>query len=53
MAKIEVNGNSAHDSYKFLKESASLEKIKWNFAKFLIDKKGKVFKAYEPKIHPD
>jgi glutathione peroxidase len=53
--KIDVNGDGAHPLYKFLKdEKSSLlgKEIKWNFAKFLIDKKGKVHKRYAPTTIP-
>lgn len=49
-AKIEVNGNSAHPLYDFLKKEQGgvlgSEGIKWNFTKFLVDKSGKVVKRY-------
>lgn len=52
-SKIEVNGDSAHPLYKFLKENVqdetAGEKIPWNFTKFLIDKEGKVLMRFEPK----
>lgn len=53
--KIDVNGESAHPLYKYLKdEKKSLlgKEIKWNFAKFLIDSKGNVVKRYAPTTKP-
>ena len=53
--KINVNGENAHPIYKFLKneEKGILSKeIKWNFAKFLINKDGKVIKRYAPITKP-
>jgi glutathione peroxidase len=53
--KIDVNGESAHPLYNYLKgEAKSLlgKDIKWNFAKFLIDKKGNVIKRYTPTTSP-
>ena len=53
--KIDVNGETAHPLYKFLKdEKSSLlgKEIKWNFAKFLIDSKGNVVKRYAPTTKP-
>lgn len=48
--KIEVNGDNAAPLYKELKKEApgllGSEKIKWNFTKFLINKKGEVIKRY-------
>jgi len=55
-AKIEVNGAGTHPLYKFLKaEKRGLlgtEAIKWNFTKFLVDRKGRVVKRYAPKDSP-
>jgi len=54
--KIDVNGDSAHPLYKFLKaEKKGLfgtEGIKWNFTKFLVDRDGRVVKRYSPKDSP-
>ena len=48
--KIDVNGDNTHPLYKFLKKEATgflwSEGIKWNFTKFLIDRKGKVIARY-------
>ena len=48
--KIEVNGENTHPLYVFLKTKATgflgSESIKWNFTKFLIDKKGNVIERY-------
>ena len=56
-AKIEVNGAGAHPLYQWLKEEKAgflgTEGIKWNFTKFLIDKKGKVVKRYAPTDTPE
>lgn len=46
LAKIDVNGDQAHPLYKYLKEQTGGAAIKWNFNKFLIDKKGKIVKRY-------
>jgi glutathione peroxidase len=55
-AKVDVNGESAHPLYKFLKHEAKgvlgTESIKWNFTKFLIDKNGQVVKRYAPLDSP-
>lgn len=54
--KIEVNGDSASPLYTWLKQSApgilGTEMIKWNFTKFLINKKGEVVKRYAPQTTP-
>ncbi len=56
-AKIEVNGDSAHPLYRFLKKEApgllGSEAIKWNFTKFLVDRSGKVVKRYASTDKPE
>ncbi len=55
--KVDVNGAQAHPIYKFLTQSApgllGSEGIKWNFTKFLVNKKGEVVKRYAPTVTPD
>jgi glutathione peroxidase len=55
-AKVDVNGEGAHPIYRFLKGEApgvlGTEAIKWNFTKFLVDKKGKVLKRFAPTDSP-
>ena len=54
--KIEVNGLNTHPLYNFLKSSApgilGSKRIKWNFTKFLIDRKGVVRKRFAPYVKP-
>ena len=54
--KIDVNGDNAHPLFTFLKEQApgllGSKGIKWNFTKFLVNKKGEVFKRYAPTTKP-
>ena len=56
-AKIEVNGAGADPLYKYLKKEApgllGSEAIKWNFTKFLVDRKGNVVERYAPNTEPD
>lgn len=56
-AKVEVNGDGAHPIFKWLKSEApgilGSEGIKWNFTKFLINKKGEVVQRYAPKDKPE
>jgi glutathione peroxidase len=55
-SKIDVNGENAHPIYKYLKDSLPGfigKKIKWNFAKFLIDRSGKPVKRFSPTTVPD
>ena len=57
MSKIEVNGGNAHPLWKWLKgEKPGIlgsEAIKWNFTKFLVDKRGQVLKRYAPTDKPE
>jgi glutathione peroxidase len=56
-AKIEVNGESAHPLYKYLKDAKpgllGTEAIKWNFTKFLIGKDGEPAARYAPNTKPE
>ena len=55
-AKIDVNGDNADPLYKWLKTEKrgflGTPNIKWNFTKFLIDRKGKVIKRFAPSDTP-
>ena len=55
--KIDVNGANAHPLYNWLTGEApgllGLERIKWNFTKFLVDRSGHVVKRYAPLTKPD
>jgi glutathione peroxidase len=50
--KIAVNGPSTHPLYRYLKKAApgllGTGRIKWNFTKFLINRKGQVVKRFAP-----
>jgi glutathione peroxidase len=56
-AKIDVNGQNADPLYKYLKSEVSgalgIDAIKWNFTKFLVDKKGNVLKRYGSITKPE
>lgn len=56
LKKVDVNGDNADPVYKFLKEQKSgllgLTRIKWNFEKFLINKKGEVVERYSSLTKP-
>ncbi|TGZ69230.1 hypothetical protein CRM22_003846 [Opisthorchis felineus] len=48
-SKVHVNGHSSHPFFKFLKSKLRDSKfnfIKWNFGKFLIDRRGVPRKRY-------
>ena len=55
-AKLEVNGPGEHPLYHWLKQSApepeGTDEIQWNFAKFLLDRNGKVVGRFAPAIEP-
>ena len=57
LAKIDVNGPSAHPLYTFLKKEQKgllgSEGIKWNFTKFLIDRDGEVVERFAPTTKPE
>jgi len=56
-AKIDVNGESAHPLYQYLKEAKpgllGTEAIKWNFTKFLIGRDGEPVKRYASRDTPE
>ena len=56
-AKVDVNGKSAAPVFNYLKaEKPGLlgsEAIKWNFTKFLVDRKGRVLARYAPNDTPE
>jgi glutathione peroxidase len=58
--KIAVNGSDAHPLYRFLKKSKpgllgviGASGIKWNFTKFLVDRRGSVVGRYGPSTPPN
>jgi len=57
MAKVDVNGDNASPLFDWLKREApglmGSKAIKWNFTKFLIDRKGKVVRRYAPTDKPE
>lgn len=55
-AKIDVNGDNEIPLYTYLKEQKGGvmgKKIKWNFTKFLVDRKGNVIGRFAPTIKPE
>ena len=55
-AKIEVNGENEAPLYTWLKrEKGGIlgSKIKWNFTKILIDRRGNVVERFAPMVTPD
>ena len=57
LAKIDVNGPSAHPLYAYLKHEQKgllgTEAIKWNFTKFLIGRDGEVVDRFAPTTKPE
>ena len=57
LGKIDVNGDDANPVYAHLKDKApgpaGGEAIKWNFTKFLVDKKGGVIGRYASPVKPE
>lgn len=56
-SKISVKGKKQAPLYKYLTEKETNQKfsgkIKWNFTKFLIDRKGNIVDRFESKVEPD
>jgi glutathione peroxidase len=56
-AKVDVNGAAAAPLYQHLKTAKpgllGSEAIKWNFTKFLVDRKGNVVERYAPNAEPE
>jgi glutathione peroxidase len=55
-AKVDVNGGAAHPLYAFLTAEATKPdgagSVKWNFAKFLVGKDGRVLARFAPTEDP-
>jgi glutathione peroxidase len=55
-SKVEVNGENTHPIYKYLKDKLKGsfgKRIKWNFAKFLIDTNGVPVKRFSSTTPPE
>ena len=57
MSKIDVNGDKTDPLYVWLKKQASgtlgTEAIKWNFTKFLVNRKGQVLERFASATKPE
>lgn len=51
-SEIDVNGDSVHPLWKYMKSQTTGAFIKGDFTKFLIDKEGKVVARFEPPVEP-
>jgi glutathione peroxidase len=56
-SKISVKGDDKAPLYQFLTDTGANPKtggeIKWNFTKFLVDRKGNIISRFEPAVTPD
>ncbi|MDX2127638.1 MAG: glutathione peroxidase [Chloroherpetonaceae bacterium] len=54
MSKIDVKGSGAHPLYQWLTSNAEPKgDVKWNFEKFLLDKKGNIVGRFESGVAPE
>lgn len=54
--KVDVNGDTAHPLFKYLKKELPgflISKVKWNFTKFVVDRNGKPVKRFSPTTKPE
>jgi glutathione peroxidase len=55
-AKVALKGEHTEPLYEFLQDNAENKGFggaaKWNFTKFLVDKRGKVIARFEPQVEP-
>lgn len=55
-SKIDVNGPERHPVYEYLTSQQTQPDgpgdIKWNFAKFIVDKRGAVVARFDPAVEP-
>jgi glutathione peroxidase len=53
-SKISVKGDDQHPLYHFLTNETSVPgEVKWNFQKYLVDKKGNVVEKFTPGTDPE
>ena len=53
-SKLSVKGSDQSPLYTYLtKNSPVAGKVKWNFQKYLVDRRGNVFAAFHPKVKPE
>lgn len=55
-SKVDVNGKNAHPLFQYVTEEApgvlGVKAVKWNFTKFLVNRRGEVVGRYAPNINP-
>lgn len=56
-SKVKVNGGNSHELFKWLRAELpgpqGVERIKWNFTKFLLDRHGLPVKRYSSQTRPE
>lgn len=55
-SKVKVKGKEAHPLFQYLTRNTKgflTDSIKWNFTKFLVDRKGKVVERFAPQTKPE
>ena len=53
MAKVSVKGKDIHPLFDYLTEKSNLPgEIKWNFSKFLLDRKGNLVARWDSPVEP-
>jgi len=53
-SKISVKGGDQHPLYKYLTAESEVKgPVKWNFQKYLVDRKGNLLAVFHPKVEPD
>ncbi len=56
-SKVRVKGKEACELYRFLTSPQTggryAGEIRWNFTKFLLDRRGQVIRRFEPRVRPD
>ncbi len=54
MSKVSVKGNDIHPLFAYLTEGSDIPgEIKWNFSKFLLDRKGNLVSRFVSQVAPD
>lgn len=53
MMPSHVRGDKVNALFKFLTKRSKEGEVKWNFEKFLIDKKGRFHKRFSSRVEPD
>lgn len=54
-SKVNIKGDAPHPLYKFLQEGTGelSGAVRWNFAKFLVNRQGEVVARYDSRVAPD